>query len=306
MLPLLFLIATATAQPQSFDDVDYGFAEEERDVVVGGVRLRLLESGPADGERVLLLHCFGLSSQVWREVMPVLAREGFHVVAYDAPGHGKSDKPTRALTLAHLGDVAVGVLDVLGWPSAHLIGNSMGGGTALTVALDHPRRADRLVLVDAAGLDLKAWYGVAWQMLDARQCRGAGDWLWGVVYDLAVEKRTPLVERVKRELLSTRRDPQAARATANFKSIVDDLLRIDRGPDLSRLQNRALVVTGAHDRLVDKDVSRALADGIRDAVFVVYEDVGHLPQLEDPARLSDDIVAFLRQAEPPAASLAQR
>ena len=76
MLAFLALIITAPAtpatpaspaSPATFDDVDYSFAAE-RDVVIDGVRLRLLESGPADGPRVLLLHCFGLSSQVWREV----------------------------------------------------------------------------------------------------------------------------------------------------------------------------------------------------------------------------------------------
>ena len=180
------------------------------------------------------------------------------------------------------------------------------GGTALSVALDHPARARRLVLVDAAGLDLKAWYGPLWRSLDAKQAAGAADWIWGVVYDLAVEKRTPLVERVKDELLSTRHDPQAARATANFKSVVDNLLAIDRGPELGRVKSRTLVVTGAHDRLVDPAVSKQLASGINGAAFVVYDDIGHLPQLEDPQRLSDDIVAFLRQPEPPSTSLAAR
>ena len=135
LLALIFVAAASgTAPPATFDDVDYAFAAE-RDVVIKGVRLRVLESGPADGPRVLLLHCFGLSSQVWREVMPGLAAAGFHVVAYDAPGHGKSDKPARALTLRHLGEVAVAVLDALHWPDADLIGNSMGGMSALALLL---------------------------------------------------------------------------------------------------------------------------------------------------------------------------
>lgn len=286
---------TPITLPTTFDAVDYGFATE-RDIVVDGVRLRLLEAGPEDGERILLLHCFGLSSQVWREVMPALAAAGHRVAAYDALGHGKSERPTRRLKLDRLAEAAVSVLDVLGWSKATLVGSSMGGATALTVAIAAPARVSKLVLVDAAGLDLRAWFGPAWQALDSRHAARAPDWAWGIAYDLAVEKAHPLSVRVRRELLSTRNDPQQARAAFNFKTIVDDLLVVDRTPGLSRVTARTLVVTGAHDRLVDLDHAKRLAAGVPGAQLVVWDDLGHLPQVEDPARLSAEIVRFL--AEP--------
>jgi|GEM_PF-610687 len=286
-------VTTATeAAPTTFDAVDYSFAAE-RDIVVDGVRLRLLEAGPEDGERVLLLHCFGLSSQVWREVMPALATAGYRVAAYDAFGHGKSERPTRRLKLDRLADAAVDVLDELGWSEATLIGSSMGGATALTVAIEAPSRVSHLVLVDAAGLDLRAWFGPAWQTLDSRHAARGPDWAWGIAYDLAVEKAHPLSARVRRELLSTRGDPQQARAAHNFKTIVDDLLVVDRTPGLGRVTAKTLVVTGAHDRLVHPDHARRLAAGIGGAQLVVWDDLGHLPQVEDPARLSAEIVRFL-------------
>jgi 3-oxoadipate enol-lactonase len=305
MLPLALasLIATSTptstasttpspALPTTFDAVDYGFAAE-RDIVVDGVRLRLLEAGPQDGPRILLLHCFGLSSQVWREVMPALAAAGYRVAAYDAFGHGKSERPTRRLKLDRLAAAAVTVLDELGWSEATLVGSSMGGATALTGAIEAPSRVSHLVLVDAAGLDLRAWFGPAWQALDSRHAARAPDWAWGLAYDLAVEKAHPLSARVRRELLSTRGDPQQARAAHNFKTIVDDLLVVDRTPGLARVTAKTLVVTGAHDRLVHPDHAKRLADGIAGAQLVVWDDLGHLPQVEDPDRLSAEIVRFL-------------
>jgi 3-oxoadipate enol-lactonase len=294
--------ASAAPLPATFDDVDYGFAEHERDVVVDGLRLRLVESGPVDGPRVLLLHCFGLSLQVWREVMPALARAGFHVVAYDAPGHGKSARPTRPLRLAQLSHVATGVLDVLGWDRAHLVGNSMGGGTALYVALDAPTRVDRVVLVDAVGLDLRMWFGAPWRALGARDMSGAADWLWQTGFDLAVEQHSPLATRVRDELLSTRGDPEAARAAFSFKTIVDDLVVVDRTADLPRLRAPTLVVTGAHDRLVDPDHARRLHAGIRGSTLLVYPDLGHLPELEDGPRLAADIERFLTSSSSGASS----
>lgn len=293
--------STSTAPPSvptTFDAVDYGFATE-RDIVVDGVRVRLLEAGPEGGERILLLHCFGLSSQVWREVMPALAAAGHRVAAYDAFGHGKSDRPTRRLRLDTLAAAAFDVLDVLGWPQATLIGSSMGGATALTVAIDAPERVTGLVLVDAAGLDLRAWYGPLWRTLDPIHAAQGPDWAWGVAYDLAVERSHPLSTRVRRELLSTRGDPQQARAAFNFKTIVDDLLVVDRTSGLPRVTAKTLVVTGTHDRLVHPDHARRLASGIVGARLVVWDDVGHLPQLEDPARLSEAIVGFLASSRMP-------
>jgi pimeloyl-ACP methyl ester carboxylesterase len=280
--------------PEHFDAVDYGFATRERDIVVEGLRLRMVEGGPEDGPRVLLLHCFGLSLQVWRDVLPLLARAGFRVVAYDAPGHGKSARPARPLRLAELGRIATGVLDVLGWDDAFLVGNSMGGGTALYVALDAPARVRRLVLVDAVGLDLRMWFGRPWRMLSVGHMHGAPDWAWGLGYDLAVERRSPLVERVRAELLSTRADPEASAAVLSMKTIVDDIVVVDRTPDLPRLRVPTLVVTGAHDRLVDPEHARRLQAGIAGASLVVYDDLGHLPELEDGARLAADVIAFLR------------
>lgn len=299
---LLAVAPTAAAPPRplTFDEVDYGFAEDERDIVVDGLRLRVVESGPEDGPRVLLLHCFGLSLQVWREVMPALARAGFHVVAYDAPGHGKSARPTRPLRLARLAQIATGVLDELGWQRAHLVGNSMGGGTALFVALDAPTRVDRLVLVDAVGLDLRMWYGRPWLALGPRDMAGASDWLWRFGFNLAVEQHAPLALRVREELVSTRADPEAARAAFNFKTIVDDMVVIDRTADLARLGAPTLVVTGAHDRLVDPDHARRLNEGIRGSRLLVYPDLGHLPELEDAPRVAADIERFLLPSSSPA------
>jgi pimeloyl-ACP methyl ester carboxylesterase len=294
---------TTTAAPiasiapiTSFADVDASFAAEARDLEVDGLRLRLFDGGKADGPRVLLLHCFGLSSTVWRAVLPALAAQGAWVVAYDAPGHGQSSKPVRDLTLAQLARTAVAVLDALGWESAHLVGNSMGGGTALFVAIDQPSRVDSLVLVDAVGLDLRVWYRIPWALLDAPLAAGAPDWAWGLVFDQAVYRQSPLVARTRAELLATRRDPLAARATHSFITVVNDILRTDRSAELGRVQAPTLVVTGLHDHLVPPEHATRLQQGIPGARLLAYEDLGHLPEIEDGPRLARDIWSFLQTA----------
>jgi len=127
-----------------------------------------------------------------------------------------------------------------------------------------------------------------------RRHGGAADWAWSFGYDLAVQRRRPLVDRVRREVLPTRADPEAARAADRFTTIADDIVVVVRTPDLLRLRGRTLVLTGAHDRLVDPEHARRRHAGIPSSTLLVYDQLGHLPGLEDGARLPADVVEFLR------------
>ena len=89
--------------------------------------------------------------------LPVFA-ERFRTLVVDQPGYGKSDKPPVAgnyFTFA--ADALAGLLDELGIDRVHLVGNSLGGGTAVRFALDHPERAGRLVLMGPGGLSLNVF-----------------------------------------------------------------------------------------------------------------------------------------------------
>ena len=101
---------------------------------------------------IILIHGLGGSIDDWKNVVPALAAD-FHVVAFDLPGFGKSDKgsqdysPTRYARLAHF-------LADRYFPNKtyHIVGHSMGGAIALRFASQRPLRFQRLVLIDAAGI----------------------------------------------------------------------------------------------------------------------------------------------------------
>lgn len=101
---------------------------------------------------VILIHGLGGSIDDWKDTIPALAKD-FHVVAFDLPGFGKSDKgsqeysPTRYARLAHfLAD------RYFSNKNYHIVGHSMGGAIALRFAAQRPLRFQRLVLIDAAGM----------------------------------------------------------------------------------------------------------------------------------------------------------
>jgi pimeloyl-ACP methyl ester carboxylesterase len=100
------------------------------------------------GPAVVLVHGLGGFAETWRRTIAPLA-ERATVYAFDLPGHGQSGKPRASYRLAWLARVLHGFLDTLGVRHASLVGHSLGGAVAVTYALVHPARVERLALLGA-------------------------------------------------------------------------------------------------------------------------------------------------------------
>ncbi|MEV6137174.1 4,5:9,10-diseco-3-hydroxy-5,9,17-trioxoandrosta-1(10),2-diene-4-oate hydrolase [Nocardia sp. NPDC051990] len=129
------------------------YAQARRDL-----RLHYHEAGVGNGPTIVLLHGGGPGASSWSNFarnIPVLARD-FHVLAVDQPGFGRSDKPTEhPQYFTHSAAALKDLLDALEITErVHLLGNSLGGGTAVRFALDYPDRAGKLVLMGPGGLSV--------------------------------------------------------------------------------------------------------------------------------------------------------
>src|SRR5882724_7617727 len=109
---------------------------------VAGLAVEQLGSGPP----VVLLHGSGIDGRLWDEVVAALAA-AYTVIRYDARGLGDSDAPSTAYRDI---DDLTSVLDACDVGPAALVGMSMGGETAIDMALIHPDRVAALALVGAA------------------------------------------------------------------------------------------------------------------------------------------------------------
>src|SRR5688500_16261649 len=120
-------------------------------VEVDGIDVAYVDSG-GDGPPIVLVH--GLSSSIgfWEYQVPTLART-HRVLALDLPGYGASGRPDAPCTPPWYADLVAGFMDAVGVPSAVVMGHSMGGQIALTLALDHPGRVEALVLSAPAGFE---------------------------------------------------------------------------------------------------------------------------------------------------------
>jgi pimeloyl-ACP methyl ester carboxylesterase len=116
-----------------------------RSITSNGIQMRIAEMGK--GPLVIFLHGFPESWYSWRHQLPALAQAGFHAVAPDMRGYGKTDKPTAVedYDIQHLTADVVGIIDALGEKTAVVVGHDWGSIIAWNCLLLHPDRFTGLV-----------------------------------------------------------------------------------------------------------------------------------------------------------------
>ncbi|WP_207839837.1 alpha/beta fold hydrolase [Williamsia soli] len=118
--------------------------------IPGGLRVNVQIVG--DGDPVLLIHGWSLSSEVWDRQIRVLAESNRRVLAMDMRGHGKSDAPLDGYGIEQLSRDAFAVLDAFDVERADVVGWSLGGMVALRMASMSPDRVSSVVLVASNGV----------------------------------------------------------------------------------------------------------------------------------------------------------
>src|SRR4051812_25000337 len=116
--------------------------------------------GSPDARTVVLLHGGGPGASAWSNFARTISAFAprFDTIAVDQPGYGGSDLgDIKEQYFTHAADALAALLDELGLDRVDLIGNSLGGGTAVRFALRHPRRAGRLILMGPGGLSLNVF-----------------------------------------------------------------------------------------------------------------------------------------------------
>jgi pimeloyl-ACP methyl ester carboxylesterase len=265
---------------------------------VGGLRIRYVRKGA--GPHLILIHGFASSIYTWKDVIADLSRD-HDVVALDLPGFGASDQP-RDLAFAALPRSVLGLMDALDIPKASLVGNSLGGATALAVALHQPGRVEALVLADAAGFNLAAAdrpffvrlagseVGRVLERLPVRRFlvqRALGQ----VFHDQGLV--TP--ERVE-EYLAPLARPDALAALRSLNASGDELAAFFV-THIADVAAPTLILWGSDDRWIPLQDGRRFEAAIRGSGLVVIPECGHMPQEEKPAAFLAAVRTFLKPSQ---------
>lgn len=108
-------------------------------IQTAGLRFNVVDEGPRDAPALVLSHSLAANLSMWAPQAQVLARD-FRVIRYDTRGHGASDAPRGPYSFADLTGDVIALLDALAIARAHFVGLSLGGMTALGLALEYPSR----------------------------------------------------------------------------------------------------------------------------------------------------------------------
>lgn len=266
---------------------------------VNGHRLAFLDEG--QGPPLILLHGYGGSMWQWEYQEPLTAN--FRVITPDLLGSGLSDKPDIDYRPSELIESLRGLMDALGLPEATVIGNSMGGGVAIGMALTYPERVNRLVLIDtlpdhvrerlvsplmqrALNTRVPAWLArVGASLFGSRTMEAV---LKEIIYDHSLI--TPLV------LDRSNRNRQRGNLVGPLLSLRDNLPLWEQNfaPRLGEIRQSTLILWGEHDRLFPTQVGRDLHAVIPHSRLIVIPEAGHIPQWEQPQAVNRHIREFLQ------------
>ena len=267
-------------------------------ITAAGIRTNYHDSGGA-GAPVLLIHGSGPGVSAWanwRLVMPALAQQA-RVIAPDMVGFGYSERPEGFVySMDAWVRQAVGLLDALGIERTDLVGNSFGGGLSLALAIAHPERVRRLVLMGSAGVSFPLTEG-----LDA---------VWG--YTPSVENMRAIMDyfafdqglmsddlarlRFEASIRPGFQESFAAMFPAPRQRWIEALASAEA--DIRALPHQALVIHGREDRVIPLSTSLTLSSWIQRSQLHVYGQCGHWTQIEHAARFARLVGDFLAEAHP--------
>jgi len=276
-----------------------------RTVEVHGKPMNFIEAG--SGPVLLLIHGMAGTCDNWESVIEPLAIN-HTVIAPDFPGHGGSAPGAGDYSLGSLASALRDLMLTLGHERATLVGHSLGGGVAMQFIYQFPEMVERLVLVSSGGLGpdvspiLRA-AALPGAELFISATAGVGSRVGSVVGRglglLGLRPNADFAEVTRG--YATLTDPERRKAfVATLRSVVGTQGQRVAALDKLYLAETLplLIVWGENDPIIPVDHAREAHAQLPSSHLEIFEDTGHVPQLERPGRFIAVLERFLAETEP--------
>lgn len=298
----LLIVMTACSSPPPIPPYFEAFERIPiHTVEVNGERVAYLDVGR--GQPVILIHGFGGSMWQWEHQQQPLSAE-FRLITPDLIGSGLSTKPDIEYRPEQMLEYFIGFMDALRIRQATLVGNSMGAGLAIGMALTYPDRVSQLVLIDGLPANVR-------ERLTSPSIKRAldtaapswlasfGNWLFGgvmiesvleeIVHDPAL--LTPaVIER-------SNRNRQRPGVIPPLMTVRDTLPLWESGfaKRIGEIRHPTLILWGEEDRVFPLPTGEDLQRTIKGSALVRIPNAGHIPQWERPDLANRAMIEFLRR-----------
>ncbi|QHE91519.1 alpha/beta fold hydrolase [Pandoraea fibrosis] len=249
-------------------------------------RIHYQDAGAGDTPPLILIHGGGPGAYGWsnyRRNAGPLSRNR-RVIVIDLPGYGQSEaRPVDEAGIYGANARAVlELMDALNIGKVSLVGNSLGGGISLRLALDHPERVDRLILMGPGGsIGATSTFpseGLQ-RMLDFYEGEGPSLEKLRKVVDLLVYDPSVITESLLEERLATAQSPQTLKNPPLRRQAANPRNELWR-ENLAGLTHRTLLIWGREDKVLPLDMSFILLKLIPNADLHVFSKCGHWAQWE--------------------------
>ena len=279
--------------------MDVDWQEHLRWVRVQDRWMNIVDMG--SGPPVIFIHGLSGCWQNWLEQLPLFARN-HRVIAVDLPGFGQSEMPAEEISISGYADAIDELMGELDLDEARIVGNSMGGFIGAELAIQHPERVERLVLVAAAGLSIES---IRTQRKQGLRHRAENVVFFSLGHIASRSHQVALRPRLRHALLmlvaahpQKLPGPLAAQQVLGsgkpgFSDALEAMCRYPLRDRLEKIGCPTLIIWGEKDLLVpvkDADIFEKL---IPDSRKIIYKDTGHVSMMERPERFNSDVKAFL-------------
>ena len=257
-------------------------------IEANGIKINYELSGKEQAPVVMLSHSLACSMMMWRLQLDLL-ESYFQVLRFDTRGHGGSDAPAGAYTLAQLVDDVIGLLDKLAIDRIHWIGLSMGGMIGQGMALSHSDRLESLVLADTAAIIPDEAQPVWQERIDAVRQEGmaavAETTLQRWFTPNYLNRKLPEIDQIRQQILMT--------PVAGYIGCSEAIRRLNYLDQLAAIQTPTLIMVGADDPGTPVAASEAMHARIPGSKLVVIPSAAHLSNIEQSEIFNTNLMTFL-------------
>lgn len=255
--------------------------------VATGPRLHYAEQGNAGGDAIVFLHGWPDSWFSFSRVAELIP-DNYRTLLLDQRGFGESERPDSGYAIGDMAADVAAFLDAISIEHATIVGHSFGSFVARRVALDFPKRVDRLVLIGTGWLGsnevTREVHASLRDLADPVPREFARDFQASTVFAPLPEA---FFERIVTESLKL--------PSRLWAVLLGSVIQYDDVNALPRIAAPTQLLWGDRDALFPKDDQERFVAAVPHARLRIYPEIGHCPNWECPDEVARDIVAFVSQ-----------